>query len=190
MHPRIRLELAKRWSEPHREHHDIDHLSEVIGALDTLTVEGLAFDVELARAAAWFHDAVYDVHRADSVERSALLAQRWLGPGYGDRVAEIVLATRDHLAAPDDIEAAAVCDADLSILGQDEARYDRYAAAIRTENDYLPAADYRQLRAMVMSRYQNRPRIFVTEPGYRLWESSARANITRELTALGRPVPV
>lgn len=190
MHPRIRLELAKRWSEPHREHHDADHLAEVIGGLDVLVAEGLGFDAELAKTAAWFHDAVYDVHRADSVERSAELARRWLGPGYGARVAEIVLATEDHVAPPGDIEAAALCDADLSILGQDERRYDRYAAAIRAENDYLPMSEYRRVRAMVMTRYQNRPRIFVTEPGHRLWEAKARANIARELTTLGRPVPV
>lgn len=190
VHPRIRLELAKRWSEPHREHHDTDHLADVIGALDVLADEGLAFDVELTRTAAWFHDAVYDVHRDDSVARSAQLAQRWLGPDQGDRVAELVMSTQDHVAPEGDVEAAALCDADLSILGQSEERYDRYAAAIRAENDYLPATEYRALRAKVMARYQNRSQIFVTEPGHRLWETPARVNIARELTALGRPVPV
>ncbi|MGH1561762.1 HD domain-containing protein [Mumia sp. DW29H23] len=190
MHPRIRLELAKRWSEPHREHHDTDHLAEVIRAVDSLASSGLDFDVDAVHAAAWFHDAVYDVHRADNVERSAALAQHWLGAGEGDRVAEIVLATRDHVAPPGDLEAAVLCDADLSILGAAPDRYDRYARAIRTENAHVPDAEYRRLRSRVLTRYQARPHLFVTSPARAWWESRARANTTRELIQLGRPVAV
>lgn len=190
MHPRIRLELAKRWSEPHREHHDTDHLAEVIRAVDWLASSGLAFDVDAVQAAAWFHDAVYDVHRADNVERSAALAQRWLGPGAGDRVADLVLATRDHVPAPGDLEAAVLCDADLSILGTSPDRYDRYARAIRAENAHVPDAEYGQLRSRVLARYQARQHLYATQPARARWESRARSNTTRELMQLGRPVAV
>ncbi|KAA1422892.1 hypothetical protein FE697_012160 [Mumia zhuanghuii] len=190
MHPRIRLELAKRWSEPHREHHDTDHLAEVIRAVDLMASSGLAFDMDTVHTAAWFHDAVYDVHRADNVERSATLAQRWLGPGSGDRIAQVVMATTDHVAADGDVEAAVLCDADLSILGADQQRYDEYAHAIRLENIHVPDAEYRRLRARVLTRYQSRMALFATAPAYELWEDKARANLARELTRLARPVPV
>lgn len=190
VHPSIRLELAKRWSEPHREHHGADHLAEVVRAVDLLAALGLTFDVETVRTAAWFHDAIYDVHRADNVERSAALAQRWLAPGTGDRVAEIVMATRDHVAPPGDLEAAVLCDADLSVLGSDPERYDRYARAIRAENLHVPDSEYRRLRSRVLARYQARPHFFATRPARALWETCARSNITRELRSLGRPVAV
>ncbi|WP_370617935.1 metal-dependent phosphohydrolase [Mumia sp. Pv 4-285] len=190
MHPRIRLELAKRWSEPHREHHDTDHLAEVVRAVDLLASSGMAFDIDTVNTAAWFHDAVYDVHRADNVERSATLAQRWLGPGEGDRIAQVVMATTDHVAATGDVESAVLCDADLSILGADTERYDRYAHAIRVENLHVPDAEYRRLRSRVLARYQARSELFATAAARELWEDQARENLARELTRLGRPVAV
>lgn len=190
MHPRIRLELAKRWSEPHREHHDTDHLIEVLGALRLLSEDGLEFDLDVANAAAWFHDAVYDLARADNVERSAFLASTWLDEPLADRVAEVVMATRDHKPDPADHEAVALCDADLSVLGQEPLRYEQYARALRREYAHVPTPQYRRLRAAALTRYLRRPELFHSAQGRACWEECARDNMARELMRLGSPIAV
>ncbi|KHL18956.1 putative metal-dependent HD superfamily phosphohydrolase [Mumia flava] len=188
MHPLLRFELGKRWAEPHRAHHGMDHLIEVLRAVDVLAGDGVQFDHELVEDAAWFHDAIYDVHRADSVERSADLAQRMLDAPQGDEVARLVLATRDHLPAR--LDEAVLCDADLWVLGADHDRYDAYARDIRAENSHLPEASYKRIRARVLTRYLTRGGIFSTEPARLRWEQAACDNLVRELSVLGVPVPV
>ena len=49
-------DLLARWSEPHRRYHDIEHLRDVLDAVDLLDAH--AADPMAVRLAAWFHDAV------------------------------------------------------------------------------------------------------------------------------------
>ncbi|MGH3425443.1 MAG: HD domain-containing protein, partial [Nocardioidaceae bacterium] len=150
--PAWQLELGRRWSEPHRHHHDLEHLREVLDALEGLASDGLEFDLTLVRRAAWFHDAVYDVHRDDNEERSAALALRMLPTSSKrDEVARLVMVTKDHVVGPDDRDGAALCDADLSVLAGTAERYGRYADAIRLEYEHVPDAQYRRARARVLT---------------------------------------
>ncbi|MGH3358533.1 MAG: HD domain-containing protein [Nocardioidaceae bacterium] len=182
------MELERRWAEPHRHHHDREHLTEVLAALDELEGAGEPFDFELVRTAAWFHDAVYDPHRDDNEERSAALAVDLLG-GTSDaaEVARLVGVTRGHVVADGDPDAAALCDADLSVLGADPERYLRYAAEVRREYAHVADADFGPARAAILDGFLDRPYLFATPTGRTRWEAAARANLAAEITRLRHP---
>ncbi|HEY2674908.1 MAG TPA: metal-dependent phosphohydrolase, partial [Rugosimonospora sp.] len=142
-----------------------------------------------ARLAAWFHDAVYDPRRPDNEERSAALAAQVLtGLGLGGPVPEVVrliLLTARHDAGPEDRDGSALCDADLAVLGWPEREYDGYAEAIRAEYAHVPDEAYRTGRAGVLRRLLGLPALYRTPEPHARWEQPARANLRRELAALG-----
>lgn len=179
-----RAELERRWAEPHRHHHDRQHLTDVLAALDELARAGEPFEASTVRTAAWFHDAVYDPRRDDNEQRSAELAVELLGSPAATEVARLVLATREHLVAPGDDDAAALCDADLSVLGSDADRYRRYADGVRREYAHVPEAEFRQARAEILAGFLDRPRLFATPSGRGWWEARARENLAAEIAAL------
>lgn len=174
-------DLLRRWSEPHRRYHDVRHLVAVLSTLDEL-----AAPVEV-RLAAWYHDAVYDPRSDDNEERSARLALDELTPlGVGgvDEVARLVLLTASHDPAPDDVNGALLCDADLGVLAWPEPEYDRYAAAIREEYAHVPDAAFRPGRAAVLWHLLDLPALYRTPRLHERWEAPARANLRREIDAL------
>lgn len=180
-----RPELERRWAEPHRRYHDREHLAEVLAALDVLADAGETFDAEAVITAAWFHDAVYDPRGQDNEERSAQLAAELLGDDPATtEVVRLVLATRTHEIGAGDRNAAALCDADLAVLGSEPGRYRDYAAAVRQEYAHVPDPDFRTARAGILEEFLRRPRIYVTTTGYRQWEHRARANIDGEIAEL------
>jgi predicted metal-dependent HD superfamily phosphohydrolase len=181
---RLREDLLARWSESHRKHHNVVHLHELLDAVQSLADEGLSFDREAVELAAWFHDAIYEIGRDDNEDRSADLARELLSSSpVRDEVARLVLATKTHKVADDDINAAVLSDADLSVLGANAARYQRYAAAVREEYDAVPDEVFKPARAQVLTELLNGP-IFHTAPGRDRWEAQARRNVAAEIAAL------
>ncbi|UYM06734.1 HD domain-containing protein [Solicola gregarius] len=177
--------LERRWSEPHRHHHDRTHLADVLAALDELAAGGEPFDAEVVRTAAWFHDAVYDPRADDNEERSAELALELLPSDENpSEVARLVRITRTHAADAGDSNAAALCDADLSVLASDRERYDRYADNVRREYAHVPDADFHAGRAAILVGFLERAALFTTATGRARWESPARANLDREIATL------
>ena len=180
-----RTDLIRRWSEPHREYHDLDHLRHVLTTLDELLSAGVAFDHEAAVLAAWFHDAIYEIAAPDNEERSALLAESMLaGRGIRLEVARLVRATAAHYVEDGDANAAALCDADLSILGSDASVYDEYRAKVRREYAAVPDELYRPGRADVLEQLLGLDALFHTEIGRARWEDRARKNLMREVAEL------
>ncbi|WP_029106404.1 hypothetical protein [Mycobacterium sp. URHD0025] len=185
----LREDLLARWSESHRKHHNVAHLHEVLDAIGTLADDGLHFDREAVELAAWFHDAIYDIGRDDNEDRSAMLARQLLeGAADRDEVARLVLATKSHKVDGDDINAAVLSDADLSVLGAPAVRYRQYADAVRDEYAAVPDDVFRPARARVLAALLDGP-IFHTAPGRERWEEQARRNITDEITELTMPDP-
>jgi predicted metal-dependent HD superfamily phosphohydrolase len=172
------LELLDRWREPHRRYHDLEHLSEVLLALDLL-----AAPTGTERLAAFLHDAVYRGEPGIDEEASAGLATRMLSPllpaPARDLVVEGVRSTVSHATA--DAGGSRLIDADLSILAAGEARYLRYTGAVRSEYGRFTDAEFARGRAQVLRGLLERPRIFTTGEGRRLWERRARANVAAEL---------
>lgn len=178
--------LVARYGEGTRRYHDVRHLDEVLARLDELAAGSLpATVVELA---AWFHDAVYDVHRSDNEAASALLAEQMLtGRLESEVVAEVarlVIVTADHAVVDGDKDAAALCDADLAILAGARSTYDDYAARVRQEYAHVCDVDFSVGRSAVLRQLLGLPHLFHTDYGAQHWESPARANLIRELEGL------
>lgn len=186
-------ELARRYAEPHRAYHGIDH----IAALAQLFVEvargpGWRAPIEVALAIL-FHDAIYEPGRPDNEDRSAELAIETLRDTPISqavdiqRIAEMVRATKTHdqLTNADDHDLAHFIDADMSIIGTPPDVYDAYAQAVRREFSSIPTPMFDRGRAAFLTKQLARASLFHT-PWFRArYEAPARTNLARELATLG-----
>ncbi|CAA9396322.1 MAG: hypothetical protein AVDCRST_MAG60-1838 [uncultured Nocardioides sp.] len=180
----VRDELLAVWDRP--GYHDLRHLAEVLDRLDDLDRAGAVFDRVPVVLAAWFHDAVYD-GQPDAEERSARLVESCLPDPPAAEVARLVRMTEHHQAFPDDLNAAALSDADLAILAADPVRYAEYTADVRREHAHVADADFRVGRAAVLTELMSGRSLFHTTQGLSMWERRARANVGEELARLSRP---
>lgn len=170
-------ELLRRYAEPQRHYHTVQHLEECLSRFDLLRDD--AADPAQVELALWFHDAVYDVRAHDNEAASARLARDTLAdPALGERIAALVMATC-HDAAPPDADAELLVDADLGILGEPAARFDEFERQIRAEYAFVPETVYEQKRAEVMARFARRDCLFRSAPMRERYEAQARANLAR-----------
>ncbi len=180
----LREDLLARWSESHRRHHTVNHLHELLDAVGVLADDGIEFDREAVELAAWFHDAIHEIGRDDNEDRSAELARQLLDSSpIRDEVARLVLVTKTHKPAADDINGAVLSDADLSVLGSYVRRYRQYARAVREEYADVPDEVFKPARAQLLTALLEGP-IFHTGPGRERWEHQARHNIADEIGEL------
>jgi predicted metal-dependent HD superfamily phosphohydrolase len=182
----VAADLLRRWTEPGRTYHGIEHLRDCLAQLDGAPANGA--DRDLVEAALWFHDAIYDPRAADNEARSAELARDALGAlgvptSAAARVAELVLVTR-HRETPVDPEGRLLCDVDLSILGRLPGEFDCYDEAIRLEYAWVPDSVYRRERAAVLRALLAREPLYTTKHFHHLYEQPARDNLTRALARL------
>ncbi len=184
---RVGEDLLARWSEPHRHYHTVNHLAVVLAVVEEQA--GRAEDPTAVRLAAWYHDAIYDPHRVDNEEASAILAESTL-PELGvapERVAEVarlIRLTASHDPIPGDRNGGLLTDADLCVLASPADVYQAYTAAIRREYAHVPDAAFAAGRAAVLNNLLSLPRLFHTPTLRDRWEDTARANMTRELSGL------
>ncbi|QLY29768.1 metal-dependent phosphohydrolase [Nocardia huaxiensis] len=180
-------DLVRRYREPHRRYHTVDHLAAMLTVIDDLAED--AEDVAAVRYAAFFHDAVYALDGGDNEERSAVLAETTL-PGLGvppERVAEVarlVRLTSGHHPDPSDRNGGVLCDADLAILAADESTYAAYTSAVRAEYAQIPDELFRKGRAAVLQGLTAQEWLFRTPIARSRYETAARANLAAELAAL------
>ena len=184
--------LVERHAEPHRRYHTAEHVMWVLRHVDVLVAAeqppaGQMIDIDAVRAAALFHDIVYDprstTNEADSAEIAveALRAVGW----STDRLAlvrALVLATAGHQAAT--FAAGVLLDADLAVLGAEPSAYREYAAGVRFEYGFVDDAEWRTGRARLLRSFLDRPRILATATMAAEREQQARANLTGELEEL------
>lgn len=182
------LDLLDRWSEPRRRYHGCTHLLAVLEALDLLTEP--AEPPRAVLLAAWFHDAVYQGIPGQDEEESARLAEEKLSraglpAAEVDEVARLVRVTFDHRPTPGDDGGALLCDADLSVLGNEPGLYARYVAAVREDYAHVGDADFAAGRAAVVRRLLDLDPLFHTDRARELWLEAARRNLAGELEAAG-----
>jgi predicted metal-dependent HD superfamily phosphohydrolase len=180
-------DLLKRWAEPHRRYHTVDHLIAVLTRATELTV--YTHDPDSVALAVWFHDSVYEPDRSENEERSARLAERALTEAGVDaertaEVARLVRLTVHHDPAEGDRDGEVLCDADLGVLAGSPTEYAEYAAAVREEYGFVPDEDFRAGRAELLRYLLALPRLFRTAHGRELWEPVARRNVGTELELL------
>ena len=174
-----RLEML--YGEAHRGYHHGGHIVDCLREFDL--VPGRPRAVEMA---IWFHDVIYDPHRKDNEERSALhFTAEADGAGMsGDWIADVdrlIRVTSQHRATAAD--EALLCDIDLSILGRSPEDYARYVAGIRREYAWVSGTDWRAGRAAVLRSFMERSVIYHTTE-YTALEAPARANMVAEISSL------
>lgn len=177
--PRLRETLERAYAAPPRAYHTISHVLEVARTRPAWPKESFA--------AVLFHDAIYEVGRADNEERSAQLAAASL-QGLGldlQRVQALIRLTarHGHLEPADvDPEAARFLDADMAILGAPPEAFARYGEQIALE--YVPLVGeelYRAGRHRFLEGLLARPQIFLSDDFRARFEAQARRNLTDAL---------
>jgi predicted metal-dependent HD superfamily phosphohydrolase len=120
-------------------------------------------------------------------EEADALAERSLALGLGERtsnrISALILATR-HASLPTTEDEAILLDIDLSILAAGDARYDRYAAQIRAEHEFVKDAEFAAGRAKFLRSMLKRPRLFHSSLLGSTLEPRARANVAAEIARL------
>jgi predicted metal-dependent HD superfamily phosphohydrolase len=161
-------DLVARYGEPHRRYHTLEHIEEVLARVSGTEVE----------LAAWYHDVIYDPSAPDSEARSAVYAAEVLATlgapnAVIAEVQRLILLTAGHTVDRDDGNGVMLISADLSILGAEPSRYDRYASDVRAEYAHVDDASWRAGRTAVLQR------LLTIAPDER-----ARSNLARELARL------
>ncbi|OMH31533.1 DUF4031 domain-containing protein [Tersicoccus sp. Bi-70] len=185
---RLGEDLLGRWSEPHRHYHDVRHLLACLNALGALEYGGEDFGPRPRAVwlAAWFHDVVYRGVAGQDEERSAELAEQTLTTAGVDadetaEVARLVRLTAGHAPADDDPAGRVLCDADLAVLGRDEAGYRTYLTDVRADYVHLTDDAFATGRRAVVEQLLALDPLFRTRTGAERWNEAARGNLTAEL---------
>lgn len=183
-------DLERRYAEDHRRHHQTTHVNSVLrDALDLAAEVDLDADERrVLMLGVCAHDVVYDARPGADEDASADWARKNLrAAGIDDataeRVAELVLLTKDHAAPAEDVTATVLLDADIAILGSPADTYDNYSKAVRDEYGLVPDELWRVGRSHALQTLLSREPLFLTDPGRERWEATARANMTRELAS-------
>jgi predicted metal-dependent HD superfamily phosphohydrolase len=179
-------EIVRRYHEPQRAYHTLDHIRDCLRQLDQARhLAARADEIELAL---WCHDVIYDPRAADNEQQSAAWAERIMRDGEiaaaaRVRVQDLILTTQ-HCTIPDQPDATLLVDIDLASLGYSPAEFDRYDAAIRREYAWVPKADYCAGRAKVLEVFLARPAIYQTAWFHDRYEAQARQNLARAIRRL------
>lgn len=102
---------------------------------------------------------------------------------FGERVAELILATR-HDIPPKDFDAQVMVDIDLASLGYPEKVFEKNTAKIRKEYKNVPEVIFRKKRREILESFLKRPNIYLTEFFRNKYEAQAQRNLTRAVAQL------
>ncbi len=170
--------LLDAYAEPGRGYHNLEHLEEVLEWVDRVPLSEAEKD--RLSLALFYHDAVYDGKRADNEQASA----DWCRRDLGNRAeVELILDTR-HSAQPFTELGLWMVDIDLSVLGSEPSRFDRYEKGVRQEYSWVPWFLFRRKRKQILLQFLERPHLYFTEFFRQRLEASARANLHRAVAAL------
>ncbi len=178
--------LVAAYSQKHRKYHNVVHVEDCLAKLDD--ARHLAEAMGEIEIALWFHDAVYEPVAAGNEAKSAdwardFLLQRSADEALAGRVHDLILATlHDGRATSQD--AKLLVDIDLSILGAEDADYQRFEAAIRQEYRWVPSFVYRKKRREILESFLERDRIYNHDEFRARYEDRARSNLEGAIKAL------
>ena len=173
--------LLAAYDEPQRSYHTLQHLHECIDRFETctdLTVRPAEIEIAL-----WFHDAVYDVFRADNERRSAEWARdatvaSGVPAEVAERIAALVLATKHSTAMPASVDEQLLVDIDLAILGANRKRFAEYERQIRREYAHVLEPVFQAKRRALLAGFMARERLYGTPRLHDELEERARANLS------------
>lgn len=184
-HPTIMVvyqQVIAAWQEAHRHYHSPQHLAECLSLFDMPELQAALQHPPEVEMALWLHDLIYDPMAADNEERSADAARRLLSglPSIEnaviERIAQMILSTKDHIAQSPD--AQILIDIDLAILGASPTRFAEYEQQIRAEYAWVDADTYVIARQAALAHFAERPKIFQSPLLSMRLEAQARINLS------------
>jgi predicted metal-dependent HD superfamily phosphohydrolase len=176
-------QLVTAYCDSRRHYHSFDHVLDCLEVLDRFHhLARKPYEVEMAL---WFHDAIYDTHHGDNEEASAdwaarVMANAGVGDDTAERVRRMILASC-HRTPPETRDEALMLDIDLSVLGRDRAKFAEYEDQIRREFDWVADDAFQSGRVAVLTRFLDRPQIFLTSELRSQYEQRARENLESAL---------
>jgi len=192
-----RLTGADAYGGAERHYHNLDHLVHGLSEVRAwnANTRPAQRDVDIVRAAFWFHDAVYTHAAADGVSNEEASARLWLesdlawDASVADEVAQLIRAT-DHFqgGAVTHPLKDIMLGVDLAILGQDQEVYEHYARGIRAEYAHVEEDHYTSQRGQVLTHLRSKAegrQLFVNRWFADQYNEPAIVNMTRELASLG-----
>lgn len=177
-------EIEAAYSAKGRHYHTLQHLCEVYEALDS----HYGADIPAASLfALFYHDLIYSTLRTDNEKQSAdyafaKISTCHIAPQIAKKVRDMILATASHMS--DDSETIIFLDADMTILGSDEGKYQDYIHKVRKEFSIYPDLLYNRGRKTFIESTLKREYIFLTTSFRDKYEAQARFNLSKELKSL------
>lgn len=179
--------VVAAYSTGDRSYHTIKHIYHVLSKIDALQVD--ITNLPAVQLAAWLHDVIYNTQSQDNEEKSAdyadeLLSYLGIPVNQIATVTRLILNTKHHQAAVNDIDSQVLLDADLAILAASPREYLEYADGIRREYAWVLEAEYIVGRRQVLEGFLQRDRIYFTPLMFDVGEQSARLNLRLEIDSL------
>lgn len=174
--------LKWRYTEPPRAYHNWRHVEHCLREFEQIRHQ--ARNPAAVEWAIRFHDAIYVPGADDNEEKSADLARLWLDDEIAEEAARLIMLTKTHDPADDDIDGQIICDCDLAVLAFTPDMFDQYEVLIREEYSFVSDDDFRLGRMAFIRSMLDRDRIFRTGFFYEKYEMRARENLKRSLKRL------
>ncbi|MFT5168590.1 MAG: putative metal-dependent HD superfamily phosphohydrolase [Saprospiraceae bacterium] len=185
-------EIVQYYAEGRRAYHNLNHLYDLFKKLDKYQAE--VNDLKAVELAIWYHDIVYDPMSKDNEERSAILCSKrlktlGLSTSLKEKIYKLIWSTKTHAIEDwkneaDKKDNEFLLDLDLSILGSNGDKYEKYTSQIRREYNIVPSFLYFSGRKKVLKHFLEMDRLFKTNSFYEKYEKAARKNIWKELETL------
>ncbi len=179
-------DLAKRYSEPHRFYHTLNHINRCLDEFEL--VRHLAVDPEVIEMAIWHHDIVYNTRAKDNEDKSAQIflaisRKARLAEPFIKKVVGLILATK-HEAIPNAPDAKIIVDLDIANFGQSKEIFEEYRRQIRKEYEWVPNKVFTVKSIDIFKLFLDRKHIYQTGFFRKKYEAQARKNLKRALAQL------
>ena len=197
LHERLELDRDCSWlfqdivncyNDELRFYHNLDHLLE--GLEELQQARRLLAYTPTVEMAWWFHDTIYVPANLDNEFQSGEFAGRCLTqtsypPESIQRVKDLIGGTT-HAAETKDPELQLLLDVDLTILGQEEARFDAYEVGVRKEYAHLSKREFAEGRKRILEVFLGRKHLYTTKFFRAKYETAARQNLNRSIRRLDK----
>lgn len=179
-------ELSKRYTEPHRLYHTLEHLDYCLQKFDD--AKSLMDDADAIEMAIWYHDIINTPQAIDNEQQSQYFFERVAQDNFSqhfvEKVGDLIMITT-HRGKPKTGDEQYICDVDLSSMGAPWEKFIDDSNALREESE-SSVEEYTLGKLKFFNALLERPRIFYSDYFYEHYENNARQNIMRYISILNQ----
>lgn len=176
--------ILYHYSEENRKYHNLNHINHCINTLVLAINSGMTpVLIPEIIIALFFHDLIYDTHKLDNEDRSAIITScilRSAGASMeqSSRICAMIrLSHHKEIYEVLNFDQMIMLDVDLSILGEKDEEFFKYDTQIRQEYSWIPDDIYNFQRINILQKFLDRKSIYHTQYFIDSYESKARDNL-------------